>query len=469
MQNFRWVLLEPNGLQRLLRYWMACALILTGFAGLAFAEGTAHGTAKSLVLRVGDERTFSLPVNHHIWVQNKNVLSISPRGNKVVLSGNVEGTTSVQIGEDTLQIQVIQPVKAALERAFAKDLQRILGLHKSISHQQVSITGKLYRWEDWLKLTETSKSLNLSYAMAADVPPLLQVRALEYWQRQFKAEGLPPVPVHFAKPLNVKLAVSESVFKKYEEILGPFGILLEKDTEALNIAPVVRVQITVAEIRRDMALSYGIKWPSSYQATLLADGQKEFENLVLTANALEQNGQGKILASPSLLCRSGKSAEFLAGGEFPIKIMGYRSTDVVWKRYGVVLKVQPKADASGRMSIALETEVSTVDNSRTVDGIPGLLTNRISSHFDLSRSRTIVLSGLIKNEDSKSAEGLPGLGRIPILGALFSSRDFKENRTELVILVRPTIMDEFHDENALPGAAHLGDVAGEAQSLRSAP
>lgn len=129
----------------------------------------------------------------------------------------------------------------------------------------------------------------------------------------------------------------------------------------------------------------------------------------------------------------------MAGGEFPIKTFNYLKQDVVWKRYGILLKVKPKADSSGRIALAVETEVSSIDPSRTVEGIPGLLTNRVASHFDLNRPRTVILSGLLKNEESYSSSGLLGLSSLPILGPLFGSREWKENRTELVIFVRPSI------------------------------
>ncbi|MBC7370694.1 MAG: hypothetical protein H7326_03960, partial [Bdellovibrionaceae bacterium] len=83
---------------------------------------------------------------------------------------------------------------------------------------------------------------------------------------------------------------------------------------------------------------------------------------------------------------------------------------------------------------------------------------RISSHFDLLKSQTIALSGLIKNEESKASAGLPLLQRIPVLGALFSSKEFHENRTELVIFVRPSIFRENEIQNPAPTLGHIGEV-----------
>lgn len=398
--------------------------------------------AESLVLKIGEDVRLPIPANHRVWVQNRKLVEINTRGGFLILSGRSEGLTSLQVGARGYQVQVIQPLKKALHKNLEKHLRQMLGLRLQFKKSQVHISGKLYRWEDWLQLAKISEAEGVPYIMNAEIPPGLQTKAQNHWQKEFTAAGLAPLPIHFAHPLQARTALAPQLFIKYEEVLAPFGVTLEKDPQALDVAPVVKVQITVAEVRRDFSRKYGLEWPASYSARVLSDGQKEFEDLVLTAHALEKQGQGKILASPTLLCRSGKEAEFLAGGEFPIKISNYKARDIVWKKYGVLLKVKPQADSSGRMSIAIETEVSTIDDSRKVDGIPGLLTNRLSSHFDLSRSQTIVLSGLIKNEEGKSSDGLPGLSGIPVLGGLFGSRDFREHRTELVILVRPAIMNE---------------------------
>lgn len=403
--------------------------------------GGAAG-AESLLLRIGEEARLPLPAPHRLWVQNRHVLQLTPANGTLVLTGQKEGTTALQIGTRTYQVQVVQPLKKNLLVRFEKEFQKILGLRLRITGHQITVYGKLYRWEDWETLARLSEEAGVSYAMTAEIPPSLRERATQLWRQRFASEGLPLVPVHFSSPLQARLAVPAPVFEKYERLLSPYGVQLEKDAQALDMAPVIKVQITVAEIRRDFSLKYGIQWPASYAARILSSGEKEFEDLILNAQALEQQGQAKILASPNLLCRSGKEAEFFAGGEFPIKVSNYKMQNVLWKKYGIVLKVKPKADASGRMSIALETEISTLDASRTVEGVPGLLTNRISSHFDLTRAQTIALSGLIKNEEGKSVEGLPALSRLPVLGALFSSREFHENRTELVIFVRPSLLNE---------------------------
>ncbi len=413
----------------------------------------------SVVLSIGQMHRLPHPPNDRIWVENGKPLEIDTKAGFVTLTGKSEGHTAVQVGKTSYRFEVVVPTKKELLIQFESRMPSILGLKTKIFRHQVTVTGKLFRWEDWLALAEISKNLEVPYHMSAEIPPSIKAKVAKHLTEEIEQAGLPPVSIEFSKPLLVRLSVSDPIFEKYQQVLSPFGVRLEKDAEAISIAPVVKVEITVAEVRRDLKRTYGIQWPQTYAATLLTDGQKQFEHLIFTANALETQGQGKILASPSLLCRSGKEAEFLAGGEFPIKIMNLKMQDVIWKKYGVQLKVRPKADISGRMSIGLDIEVSTIDDSRTVDGVPGILTNKISSQFDLARSQTIALSGLIKNENGKSSQGLPLLSNIPVLGALFSSKDFRENRTELVIFVRPSVISE--SKNNLPHPGHLGEVEGD--------
>ncbi|MBK7960123.1 MAG: hypothetical protein IPK04_02190 [Bdellovibrionales bacterium] len=115
--------------------------------------------------------------------------------------------------------------------------------------------------------------------------------------------------------------------------------------------------------------------------------------------------------------------------------------------------MKPKADSSGRMNLKIETEVSSI--TEIVDGIPSLATNRVSTTFDLKETKTIVLSGLLKDQNTTSQSGLPWLQRIPILGSLFSSEDYIQKRTELLIFVRPEILQETQPEDPRLDTGHL--------------
>ena len=97
-------------------------------------------------------------------------------------------------------------------------------------------------------------------------------------------------------------------------------------------------------------------------------------------------------------------------------------------------------DFKGNIDVQIECEVSMLDGSTVVDGAPGLLINKITSHFNLRESRTIALSGLIREEWAKGRSGLPAIKDIPILGNLFSSQSYLNNRSELMFFVTPKII-----------------------------
>jgi len=171
-------------------------------------------------------------------------------------------------------------------------------------------------------------------------------------------------------------------------------------------------------------------------------------NLSSIVNLLANDGNAKMLAEPQLTCRSGGKAEFLAGGEIPLPI---RNTDgslsVTFKQYGIILKMQPVSDPEGYISTHVSVEISTVDDSIKVLDIPGFLTRKTETDMNVKQGETMVISGLVTTDEAKSVDKLPGLGNIPILGELFKSRSFKNNESELVILVTPNIIDPTHKIN----------------------
>lgn len=411
-----------------------------------------------LIIPLGGSHKIPIKGLPAVWIENREVLRAEGIGNAVILKGTKGGTSLLRIGGDLYQVQVLHPTKTESFTELKNELSDIVGLKAHFSGGDLVISGRLYRLKDWLHLADFARSKTISFRLQAEIASDLQKEARLYFQELLEKSRLPPQTLIFSTDIEVRVNTNKETFKKYQQTLSPFGITVLGDEQSLDIAPTVKVEITVAEVKRNISLKYGLRWPSSYSAQIVKNGDVEQDALPFNLTALEAQGQGKVLASPNILCRSGKEAEFLAGGEFPIKIMNYKTNDVVWKRYGILLRIKPLADSSGRISLSIETEVTTLDTANKVDDIPGLLTNRVSSHFDLTRPQTIALSGLLKQEDGKSSEGLPFLARLPVLGALFSSKDFRENRSELVIFVRPTILKEEAAETS--SLSHLGDTEG---------
>jgi pilus assembly protein CpaC len=181
---------------------------------------------------------------------------------------------------------------------------------------------------------------------------------------------------------------------------------------------------------------------------------------------LEQRGLLTVLAEPSLSCRSGGAARFVSGGEFPIPVVGGNgSADVEFKEYGVILDVKPVVDASGIIFARVETELSQIDPSQTVLGVPGLLKRRSATDVTLREGETLVIAGLVSRLDAVDRQSVPGLGRVPLAGRAFRADQRRTERSELVILLTPRIVTPWPSPDADPQA--FGQVATEALEQRA--
>lgn len=159
-------------------------------------------------------------------------------------------------------------------------------------------------------------------------------------------------------------------------------------------------------------------------------------------NLLQEDGDAKILAEPFLSTQSGRTANFQAGGSYPIPYTtNTGDAGVVMQDYGIILNIEPVSDGDGNILTSIRAELSSIDFSVMVDGIPGILSRNTESVVNLASGETIVISGLLKTEDGTSFSKVPFLGDIPILGHLFKSKKFNQGRTELVILATPRIRE----------------------------
>ncbi len=159
----------------------------------------------------------------------------------------------------------------------------------------------------------------------------------------------------------------------------------------------------------------------------------------------ETQGQVSTLANPTLTALSGETATFLAGGEIPILVaQGLGAVSVEYKQYGVSLAYTPTVLADGRISLRVRPEVSQLSSAGAVtlenNSIPALITRRAETTVELGSGESLVIGGLLQNNHDNSITKTPGLGDVPVLGALFRSNGFKRQETELVIVVTPYLV-----------------------------
>jgi pilus assembly protein CpaC len=171
----------------------------------------------------------------------------------------------------------------------------------------------------------------------------------------------------------------------------------------------------------------------------------------LAVDAAKDKGLAKILAEPNLTTLTGQEAKFLSGGEFPIPVpqQGTGSITIEFKEFGVSLRMLPTVLSSGQINVKLDVSVSELQSGNAVNISPGssnatfviptLSKRSASGTVELADGQTIGLAGMIDNNMRSVVSRFPGLGNLPILGALFRSQDWQQGESELVILVTPRL------------------------------
>ena len=167
--------------------------------------------------------------------------------------------------------------------------------------------------------------------------------------------------------------------------------------------------------------------------------------------ALQEQNKAKILSEPNLIVLDGREANILVGGEIPIPIVqstqigGAASVSVVFKEFGVRLRIIPTITGDNTIQLTVMPEVSAIDRANSVSFsgfvIPAFRTRRAETTVNVRDGQSLIIGGLIQNEQAKLVRQIPILGDIPILGELFKTRSFTNNETELVIIVTPQIVN----------------------------
>ncbi len=255
----------------------------------------------------------------------------------------------------------------------------------------------------------------------------------------------------------------------------------------------VMLKVTVAEVQRDIIKQLGVDLTSATGGLGFGSAVLDFRNfnpfpvygqplvaanaitstwksINTTLKAMERAGVVRTLAEPNLTAISGESATFLAGGEFPIPA-GYTCTaatvlgttgncqySIAWKKFGVSLNFLPVVMTEGRISLKVMTEVSelSTENQLTLVQstgfslfgteqnstltIPSIKTRRAETTVEIPSGGSLAMAGMIGEQTKQQINGIPGLMQLPVLGALFKSRDYINKQTELMVIVSPYIV-----------------------------
>ena len=229
----------------------------------------------------------------------------------------------------------------------------------------------------------------------------------------------------------------------------------------------VMLKVTIAEVQRQIIKQLGINLSGSagYGSAVVNFNNTNpfpingtpnsgipniggtFKSVTANLQAMEQSGVIRILAEPTLTAISGETANFLAGGSFPYPTPPSNAGGApgfAFQNFGVGLVFTPVVLSEGRISLKVSTEVSELspENSVTMAGttVPGLTVRRAETTVEISSGGSLALAGMIQEETKQTISGFPGLMQLPVLGTLFKSRDYRNNQTELMVLVTPYIV-----------------------------
>jgi pilus assembly protein CpaC len=198
--------------------------------------------------------------------------------------------------------------------------------------------------------------------------------------------------------------------------------------------------------------AYGFTAKQAIGTTLGIAGKALGLDLLSTLELGERVGLVTTLSSPNLTALSGETADFLAGGEFPVPTsQGLGSTSIEYRKFGVSLAYTPTVLANGRISLRVRPEVSELSSQGAVvlNGfqVPSLTIRRAETTIELGSGQSFMIAGLMSNNAQRTLEKAPGVGDIPILGSLFRSTNFRKGETELVIVVTPYLVNPVNAED----------------------
>jgi pilus assembly protein CpaC len=260
---------------------------------------------------------------------------------------------------------------------------------------------------------------------------------------------------------------SSSERQEFSEDSGPQVVNLIQITGEEQVA----LKVIIAEVQRSVVKQLGVNTeallnelvdidfsnPLRFPFTSATDGATlglswadADDSVSATIQALEETRMLRTLAEPTLTAVSGETANFLAGGEFPVPVAGDEGEiTVAFKEFGVNLAFTPVVLGPGRISLKVRTEVSDISANGAVSlpigggftvTIPATVVRRAETTVELPSGGAFVIAGLVQQDTRRAASGLPWLQSLPVLGMLFSSKDFQDNQTELVMIVTPYLV-----------------------------
>ncbi len=423
----------------------------------------AHAQGRTISISVGSSETikFDNRITGVIRILNSSVADVvSYSKRSVTIVGVAKGVTDLYVptGSETVRIRIdVSSVGTDKTlRAIKSFMGAPEGVYVRAVGDKIVIGGAVYTAADYSKVMRTmqlfGKKKVVNYAK-------YRPSAVEQINKTLQRAGMSSVKANsVAGSVFIEGAVgSKNEMEKLKAIIKALQIEVY-NLVSLGEGAQVQVKVRFMEISHSDNINFGLELPDAIVLSgglegtfpILPQGQSNTLNFNVTMpetalsfklNTLFSSGNARVLAEPKLVCGSGSKAELHVGGQVPIPMVTANTSSVAFKDFGIRLKLQPVANSRGSITIGLDTEVSDVDWSLAVNGVPGFRTRKVKTTVTMQAGATLIISGLYKNNRSKTIKKFPLLGHIPILGELFKSRAYKEERSSLAIMVTPSIVN----------------------------
>ncbi len=449
---------------------VSAPFLTAGRGGGTHAGGNdAADLASVLEVPSGSSRVVTVPGIAKVAIGDPQIADVKAIStSQVLVNGRQDGRTTLMIWKDngqrvtyTVVVRKIDP--SAIVEEIRKLLGDIAGINVRIVGDHIYMDGNAYTQEDYDRV-QSVLEIYPNVRSFVRVSPNAKKLVANNLSAQFQRAGMKNVNARVVGSTIFLEGTVESTdeLKRAELITKAVGEKVE-NLLTVGLRKMILADVQFVELRKNANDQLGIQWPFGLsgettttmgltgaipQAGPLA-GSWNVAMGPLTAltnlSLLLQHGYARLLAQPKLVCASGEKAEFLAGGEIPIVYVTFNTSMVEWKEYGVILKLEPTADAQGNIELKLEGEVSEIDTSVSISqgssaNLPGFRVRRFRSTVGVKHGEAIMLSGVFEHEEQKNVNKVPPFSFIPILGELFKQHVYKEDKEELVIFVRPFII-----------------------------
>jgi pilus assembly protein CpaC len=444
------------------------------FIALLVGSSALAQEGSTIALGVGTQKVVTIPGITRIALGDPSIAEVKTIGNnQVLIIGQNEGKTTLLIWKSSGQrVSYLIAVRRQDPNEIISEIKKLLGEIEGVSVRMVGdriyLDGQAYTTQDADRIDQVV-SLYPNVKSFVKIAPNAKKLVAQNLNAAFQKAGLRNVQANVVgSTIFLEGSVeSQQDLQKAELITKAIGEKVE-NLLVVGIKRMILSEVQFVEIRRNSRDRYGIRYPTDITGSASASAaitQELFpgtfgsgtSNLGLTAGSefsigfQANDGYGRLLAQPKLVCASGEKAEFLAGGQVPIPLITNNQFSVEFKPYGVILNLRPTADRNGNIQTEIEAEASEIDTSVAVSfggsaAVPGFRTRKVKTNVTVRHGETIVLSGVFSHDEQKAVSKLPGLGHIPIIGELFKSRAFDSTKRELVIFVTPRIVNPDSDK-----------------------